>query len=220
MSQSASTPESASKAGDRIRETAKHLFYREGIRAVGVDEIVRRARATKPSLYRSFASKDELAAAYLRDWDGAFWERFEAAVAAHPGEPRLQLRLFVRRLSKRMRQPGYRGCALTNAAIEYPQAGHPARLVAVANKRRLRRRLARMAAAMNAKQPRLLGDGLALLLEGAFASRQLFRSAGPADALVQVVDQLIDAALDRRTEAVGKVAGGKVASAKGARRRA
>src|SRR5580692_12874006 len=94
------------KAGERIRETAKQLFYREGIRAVGVDEIVRRAGATKPSLYRSFASKDELAAAYLRDWDSAFWQRFESAVAARPDDPRAQLRLFLRRLTHRMRSPG------------------------------------------------------------------------------------------------------------------
>jgi AcrR family transcriptional regulator len=185
-------------AGDRIRETAKQLFYREGIRAVGVDEIVKRAGATKPSLYRSFPSKDELAAAYLRDWDRAFWQRFEAVVAAHPDDPRAQLHLLLSRLSQRMRQPGYRGCALTNAAIEYPEPGHPARRVAVANKRKLRRRLAQMAAAMGARQPRLLGDGLALLLEGAFASSQLFRGDGPARAIGRVADQLIDAALARR----------------------
>ena len=186
------------RAADRIRETAKQLFYREGIRAVGVDEIVKRARATKPSLYRSFPSKDELAAAYLRDWDRAFWQRFEAAVAAHADDPRAQLRLFLSRLKQRMRQPGYRGCALTNAAIEYPEPGHPARRVAVANKRKLRRRLRQMAAAMGAKQPRLLGDGLALLLEGAFASSQLFRSDGPARAVARVADQLIEASLSRR----------------------
>ena len=186
------------RAADRIRETAKQLFYREGIRAVGVDEIVKRARATKPSLYRSFPSKDELAAAYLRDWDSAFWQRFEAAAAAHADDPRAQLRLFLSRLKQRMRQPGYRGCALTNAAIEYPEPGHPARRVAVANKRKLRRRLRQMAAAMGAKQPRLLGDGLALLLEGAFASSQLFRSDGPARAIARVADQLIQASLIRR----------------------
>ena len=72
------------RAGDRIRDTATRLFYRQGIRAVGVDAIVRQARATKPSLYRSFRSKDDLAAAYLRDWDSAFWQRFDSAVAAHP----------------------------------------------------------------------------------------------------------------------------------------
>jgi AcrR family transcriptional regulator len=189
------------KAGDRIREAAKQLFYRDGIRAVGVDEIVRRAGATKPSLYRSFPSKDELAAAYLRDWDQAFWQRFEAAVAAHPDDPRAQLRLFLSRLKQRMRQPGYRGCGLTNAAIEYPEPAHPARRVAVANKHRLRRRLRQMAAAMGAQQPQLLGDGLALLLEGAFVSSQLFRSNGPARALSRVVDQLIEASLGRRRAA-------------------
>ena len=55
------------RAADRIRASASELFYREGIRAVGVDEVVDRAGVTKPSLYRSFASKDDLAAAYLRD---------------------------------------------------------------------------------------------------------------------------------------------------------
>jgi AcrR family transcriptional regulator len=182
-------------AGDRIRDTATQLFYREGIRAVGVDAIVRHARATKPSLYRSFRSKDDLAAAYLRDWDHAFWQRFDSAAAAHPDDPRAQLRLFLRRLTQRMRSPGYRGCALSNAAIEYPEAGHPARRVAVAHKRKLRRRLRQMSVAMGARQPRLLADGLALLLEGAYASCQLFRRDGPARAIARLADQLIQASL-------------------------
>ena len=38
------------RAADRIRRTAGELFYKEGIRAVGVDEIVTRAGVTKPSL--------------------------------------------------------------------------------------------------------------------------------------------------------------------------
>lgn len=194
----------SSRAGDRIRESAKQLFYREGIRAVGVDEIVRRARATKPSLYRSFPSKDELAAAHLRDWDSAFWQRFEAAVAAHVDDPRAQLRLFFSQLNRLMSRPGYRGCALTNAAIEYPEAEHPARQVAVASKRRLRRRLRQMAAAMGARQPRLLADALALLLEGAFASSQLFRGEGPARALPKVAEQLIEASLSARRVARAK----------------
>jgi AcrR family transcriptional regulator len=183
------------RAGDRIRDTATRLFYRQGIRAVGVDAIVRHARATKPSLYRSFRSKDDLAAAYLRDWDSAFWQRFDSAVAAHPGDPRAQLRLFMHRLTQRMRSPGYRGCALSNAAIEYPEVGHPARLVTVAHKRKLRRRLRQMAVAMGARQPRLLADGLALLLEGAYASCQLFRHDGPARSVARVADQLIVASL-------------------------
>jgi len=94
-----------------------------------------------------------------------------------------------------MRSAGYRGCALSNAAIEYPEVGHPARRVAEAHKRKLRRRLRQMTAAMGARQPRLLADGLALLLEGAYASCQLFGRDGPARAVARTADQLIEAAL-------------------------
>src|SRR5215813_7656691 len=69
--------EPPARAADRIRVSASELFYREGIRAVGVDEVVDRAGVTKPSLYRSFASKDDLAAAYMRDYELDFWEKFE-----------------------------------------------------------------------------------------------------------------------------------------------
>ena len=179
------------RAIDRIRQTARELFYRQGIRAVGVDEIVTRAGATKPSLYRGFSSKDELAAAYLRDYDAEFWNRFDAAVAAHPGDPRAQLRSFLDGLAKRATKSGYRGCGLTNAAIEYPEADHPARLVAQANKRELRRRLTEMATAMGATEPEVLGDGLLLLMEGAFASGQLFGEKGPARSVAALADKLI-----------------------------
>ena len=69
--------ERPARAADRIRASASELFYREGIRAVGVDEVVDRAGVTKPSLYRSLASKDDLAAAYMRDYELDFWKKFE-----------------------------------------------------------------------------------------------------------------------------------------------
>ena len=146
---------------------------------------------TKPSLYRGFSSKDELAAAYLRDFDAGFWKRFDAAVAAHPGDPRAQLRGYLEGLGRRATKAGYRGCGLTNAAVEYPEAGHPARLVAEANKRALRRRLAEMAVAMGAAEPERLGDGLLLLIEGAFVSGQLFGEKGPARSVAEIADKLI-----------------------------
>jgi len=181
------------RATDRIRQTARDLFYHQGIRAVGVDEIVTRAGVTKPSLYRGFSSKDELAAAYLRDFDAEFWKRFDSAVAAHPGDPRAQIRAYLEGLARRATKAGYRGCGLTNACVEYPEAGHPARLVAEENKRALRRRLTEMAAAMGAADPEALGDGLLLLIEGAFVSGQLFGHQGPARSVAEIADALIAA---------------------------
>ena len=77
-------------------------------------------------------------------------------------------------------RPDYRGCGMTNAAVEYPEPGHPARVVGEANKRELRRRLRAMAAGMGAADPDTLGDGLLLLIEGAYISGQLFGPGGPA----------------------------------------
>ena len=185
----------APRAIDRIRESAQELFYNEGIRAIGVDEIVNRAGVTKPSLYRSFASKDELAAAYLQDYDVAFWQRFDAGAERHAGDPRAQLRAYLQGLAQRASKDGYRGCGLTNAAVEYPDPAHPARKVAEANKRALRARLVAMAKAMGARDPQVLGDGLLLLIEGTFASGQLFGKGGPARVLVAMAERLIDASV-------------------------
>lgn len=189
--------QSPPRAAERILEVARNLFYRQGIRAIGVDEIVRRAGVTKPSLYRSFSSKDELAASYLRLYEVEFWKRFDAAVATHPGEPRKQILAFLAGIGTRAVLPDYRGCGMTNAAIEYPEMGHPARLVGEANKRELRRRLQVMATEMGARDPDMLGDGLLLLIEGAYVSGQLFGPGGPAASIAANADRLIEASLQR-----------------------
>lgn len=185
------------RAKDRIRNTARELFYREGIRAVGVDTIVAKAGVTKPTLYRCFASKDALAAAYVKDYDDEFWERFESAGIGCTDDPRQHLRNYLSGLGERATSPGYRGCGLSNAAVEYPEQANPARLVAEGGKQLLRERLEGMAVQMGAKDPGLLADGLLLLIEGAFISGQIFYEKGPAGSVAAVADMLIEAAVMR-----------------------
>lgn len=185
-------------AAERIRETARDLFYRQGIRAVGVDEIVARAGVTKPSLYRSFASKDELAAACLRDRSDDYLRRFDAAMMEHPDDPRAGFRSWLQQLSQKATKPDYRGCALTNAVVEYPERKNPARLVAAANKREFRAKLRKAAAAMGAKEPDMLGDALLLLIEGAYVSGQLFGPDGPARVVANAADALIESSCGKR----------------------
>ncbi|MFA5120382.1 TetR/AcrR family transcriptional regulator [Zavarzinia sp.] len=184
-------PRAPLRAVDRIRAAARDLFYRRGIRAVGVEEIVATAGVTKPSLYRAFISKDELAAAYLRDYESEFWARFDAAVAAHPGDARAQILDFLRGIAVRATQAAYRGCGLTNAIVEYPDPDHPAFRVSLANKQELRRRLRAMAAAMGVAEPDVVGDGLHLLIEGAYVSGQLFGPGGPAGSIAAAAERMI-----------------------------
>jgi len=182
------------RAAERIFETARELFYREGIRAVGVDEIVTRAGVTKPSLYRSYRSKDDLVAAVLREVEAGFWARFEAAEAAFPDDPRAQIVAYFEGLAARSGGADYRGCALSNAAVEYPDRDHVGRCVSQAHKAMLRARLRAKAAEMGAGDPAALGDALMLLIEGVFTSSQMFDGDDkPAKAVVGAVRALIAA---------------------------
>ncbi|MBO9560886.1 MAG: TetR/AcrR family transcriptional regulator [Caulobacter sp.] len=182
------------RAAERIFETARDLFYREGIRAVGVDEIVTRAGVTKPSLYRSFKSKDELVAAVLREVETGFWERFESAEAAFPGDPKAQMVAYFEGLAARSGGADYRGCALSNAVVEYPDRDHAGRAVAQGHKQELRDRLRAKAVEMSASDPGALGDAMMLLVEGVFTSSQMFDDDDkPALAVVGAVKALIAA---------------------------
>ena len=65
------------QGGRPVRASASELFYREGIRAVGVDEVVDRAEAPQAEPLSRLRLEGRTAAAYLRDYDTDFWARFE-----------------------------------------------------------------------------------------------------------------------------------------------
>ena len=182
-------------ARERLLAVAGELFYRQGIRSVGVDEIIAAAAVAKMSLYRSFASKDALIAAYLGEQDEGYWRHWDAVIERHPEGPRAQLLALFRALARRAARPDWRGCPFTNAAIEFPEPNHPGRRVAEAHKRELRRRLRDLARAAGAHEAAALGDQLVLLYEGVYASVQTFGAKGPAAAVVQAADALIAAEL-------------------------
>ena len=185
------------RAAERIRESARDLFYRQGIRAVGVDEIVTRAGVTKPSLYRSFTSKDALVADYLRIMGEEGLARFDATMAAKPSDARGCFHDWLVDLLAKANRPDYRGCGTTNAAVEYPDKRHPARKVSADIKTRFRAKLRDAAAAMGAREPDELGDALMLLLEGVYASGQWFGEGGPSRVGIEAADAVIDRCLKR-----------------------
>ena len=176
---------------ERILVAAKDLFYHQGIRAVGVDAIAEAAGTNKMTLYRHFDSKDELVAEYLRCLAtdaGRFWDELEAA---HPSDPRAQLRGWLAAMEAHVVDADQRGCALANAAIELPEKDHPARLVIEQFKSLQRDRLAALCGATGVSEPEMLADELFLLLEGARVSAQSLGPKGPASRLVRMGEALI-----------------------------
>jgi AcrR family transcriptional regulator len=179
---------------DRIMRTATELFYRRGIRAVGVDTIATEAGSNKMSFYRSFPSKDELVAEYLRGEERDSWRWWDDTVAAHAGNPRLQVEALFDVLMTTTCKDDSRGCALANAAVEITEPDHPARPVVEKFKAEMRRRFRQFAHEMNARDADALGDALMLLWEGSYLTRLTFPgSHGPVQNAAKAAHALIAA---------------------------
>jgi AcrR family transcriptional regulator len=177
----------------RILAAAAELFYKHGIRAVGVEAIAEAAGTNKMTLYRHFTSKDELIAEYLRESAIAAdkcWERFEQA---HPGDPLAQLMAWIEEMAGHLAQPNERGCALANAAIELPDKDHPARRVIEENKKAQRMRLVRLSEQAGLSDAEMLADELHLLIEGARVTAQSIGIEGLAARLLHMGKAMIAA---------------------------
>src|SRR5271170_2063898 len=190
------SPAPRSRVRDRIMKTASDLFYRYGIHAVGVDAIASAAGTNKMSFYRNFASKDELVAEYLRseEREGLLW--WDEVLAAHVGNPRLQVESLFDALVENNCEEDSRGCALANAAVEITEPDHPARPVIEKYKADMRQRFRKLAHEMRARNPDELGDSLMLLWEGAYLTRVTMGALGPVQGAAKAARALIAAYTD------------------------
>jgi AcrR family transcriptional regulator len=180
------------RAGEKIFEVAADLFYRESIRSVGVETIVKEADVSKITLYRNFASKDDLIFAYLESRNTDYWRTLDRIMAKEK-DPRARLRLLLDYITGRTTTPGYRGCPFINYTAEFPDASHPGHRIVAANKEEMRQRLLNITKAIDAKRPAQLADALFLLIEGAYASSQtLGGRKGPAASLSWAAQALIE----------------------------
>src|SRR3954463_13314738 len=78
----------AAQTREHVLAVAHELFYWHGIRATGVDAIAAAAGVAPTTLYRLFASKDDLIAAYIERADRLYRQWMTEATAAGVGPPR------------------------------------------------------------------------------------------------------------------------------------
>ena len=162
---------------ERILEIASGLFFREGIRAVGIDRIIAEADIAKATLYRHFPSKEDLVLAYLQDRHAKVIEGLEATLAA-VASPRQQIAEIFERLAEKAENPEFRGCAFALAVAEH---GEAEKIVAMArlHKREVAQILTGIARAAGRPDPDRIGGHLALLYDGALARRAVLGDARP-----------------------------------------
>jgi AcrR family transcriptional regulator len=189
----AAAPAPVRRVRDRIFDVACELFYERGIRAVGVDAIAQAAGTNKMSFYRSFPSKDDLVAEYLRAHARDYFRWWDETIARHEGEPRRQIEALFEAYLPHAEQHCSRGCAIANAAVECTEGDSVVSAIIREHKDETRRRLRALAAAMHARDPDVLGDSLMLLMEGGYSTRVAARDAGPTCAVVAAAQALLAA---------------------------
>jgi AcrR family transcriptional regulator len=106
-------------ARDRILASAYELFARRGIRAVGIDEVIQRAGVAKATLYRHFASKDDLVLAFLQQREQLWTKDWVEAEARRRGDtPEEQLLAIFDLFDEWFHREDFEGCSFINVLLE------------------------------------------------------------------------------------------------------
>ncbi|MDO9405386.1 MAG: TetR/AcrR family transcriptional regulator [Polaromonas sp.] len=106
-------------ARERILATAHQLFYRDGIRATGVDRLIAESGVAKLTFYRHFPAKDALVRVYLEDRHERWMAWLVDALGRHgAGAPGAGLQPLLPAMREWFEAPVFRGCAFINAVAE------------------------------------------------------------------------------------------------------
>jgi len=189
------TSPAKSAVADHILRVAGALFFREGIRAVGIDRIIGEADIAKATLYRHFSSKEDLVLAYLQDRHERVMEGLAASAAEHSGA-RERLAAIFDRLAEKAEDKAFRGCAFALAVAEH---GDSEKIVALArlHKQAMAEALLALARDAGVAEPQAIGRHLVLLYDGALARRAVLGTPQPMHDAKDAALALIDGAPKR-----------------------
>lgn len=178
------------RARSRALEVASELFYREGVRAIGMERVVEESGIAKTTIYRHFPTKNALIEAFLKREDVEFWTQWDAAVAAS-GDARSKLDALCDWIGERVSRERYRGCPQINVAAEFAEEGHPARMVARRHKAEMSSRLQVLCGQAGDPDADVTAMQIALLFDGAFQSGGRLRPFDARALLRQAVRRLV-----------------------------
>jgi AcrR family transcriptional regulator len=148
------TDTGTSEARERLLSAAYELFSRQGVHAVGVDTIIKRAGVAKMTFYHHFPSKDDLVLAFLKRreqvWTHDWLESEIKRRASTPGE---RLLTVFDVFDEWFQRDDFEGCSFINILLEMVEPNHRIRQAStthLANIRRFLRELAEAAGVSDA----------------------------------------------------------------------
>jgi AcrR family transcriptional regulator len=180
---------------NRILQVASDLFYKEGIRAVGIDRIILESGVAKASFYRNFGSKDELVAVYLEYHQDLNAKDLEDVQLQFPDSSAMQIHALIDKFVEKMRIPGYRGCPFINTAVEFPESSHQNHINAVKGTEENWKAIEKLAEKAGATRPFELAELLRILCNGAVMLSYLKQSDFNSDNFSRSAHMLVDSHL-------------------------
>jgi AcrR family transcriptional regulator len=160
-----------SEGRERILDTAYDLFSKHGTRAVGVDRIIAEAGAAKMTLYRNFASKDELIVAFLAAREER-WTRgwLQAEVELRAQDPAERLLAIFDVFGEWFEREDFEGCSFINVMLELSDRDDPGRIASVNHLSVIREFLAGLAEAAGVADPEAFAHQWHILMKGSIVA--------------------------------------------------
>ncbi|SEH01609.1 DNA-binding transcriptional regulator, AcrR family [Nonomuraea solani] len=151
-----------------LLDTAGRLFYRRGVRAVGMDDVRAASGVSLKRLYQCFPSKEALVVAYLERRDERWMSSLTGHVTTAGGDP---VEAVFAWLERWFGEDDFRGCGFLNAYGELGASSEAVSEVVRRHKDRLRAFLRGLTA--GARDPDLLAEQLLVLIDGATVTAML-----------------------------------------------
>ena len=185
---------STSPVQAKVLATAEQLIYSNGIHAMGMDLLVRTSGVARKSIYRYFATKEDIAAQALsaRDIRWMNWFRSESD-KAETVEGRILNMFSV--LKGWFESEGFCGCAFINTAGEIGDPADPVRLVAKEHKQKLLDYCLQLCRQLPATDPDALARQLLILIDGAITLARVMGDYSAADSAREVARILLQNAV-------------------------
>jgi AcrR family transcriptional regulator len=175
----------------KLLATTERLIYADGIGATGMDLIVKTSGVARKTIYRYFATKEELVAEALRQRD-IRWMRWFIDGSRRADTPAGRLLRTFTMLEEWFNTDDFRGCAFINAAGEIGDARTPIRKVAKEHKVNLQVFLRELAVEYGAPDPDALALELLILIDGAITLALVMDNKDAARAAQQMARALLN----------------------------
>jgi AcrR family transcriptional regulator len=156
---------------DRILDAAYGLFSRAGVRAIGVDTITAEADVAKMTLYRNFASKSDLALAFLAQREER-WTRewVQAETLSRAATPAGQLLAIFDIFSEWFAREDFEGCAFITSLLEFDDPADPVRGACVTHLANIRAFLCELATGAGVEDPERFAAQWHILMKGSIVA--------------------------------------------------